>query len=962
MRSLTEISPVQPSASQLQPGLDAVVRDILRPVSVALGVVMTLLAMSNCLLNWDGRIQKAVLSELGCAATLLLIGLAVSRWKVGLRWAHPIAALILSIALADALYPTELLRDPMQTWNVSLVVIGAGCFFLSLEWLVLLVGTALAGWVWLGPMTYPSVSWIPAAYIQFTSASVAIIVFNARRRGYQRIERMRLEDEARKQELERANQIIGGSEQRFRALVENSSDEIVMLNQYGVVAYASPSKTRVLGYLPETITGKNWLEFVNLKYRHAANEMFIGILGTPGLHRAQRVRMQHADGSWRWIEFIASNLLNEPVIRSVVINYRDVTKRTESEQALRRLSHQNELILNSAAEAICGLDRYGRITFGNPAAAKITGWTVEEMIGTEFRGTFHHPNADGSQDPRVDRFRRKDGTSFPVEYVSTPIIEDGRPLGEVILFRDITERRATEQELHRAKEAAEAANRAKSEFLANMSHEIRTPMNGVLGMTELALQTNLTPEQKEQLEMVKSSADSLLTVINDILDFSKIEAGKLDMDELEFNIRDCVEEAIGQLALRAEQKGLELVCDISADTPEFAIGDPARMRQIFVNLVGNAIKFTERGEVVVTVEVDSRDGEEITLHAGVRDTGIGVQQDKLRLIFERFTQADSSTTRKFGGTGLGLTITSRLVSMMGGRIWVESQEGTGSHFQFTVLLRASREVTQTLATIKPLQNVPILLVESDASSGRALENVLRGWNMDTALADSAEQAATFMSQAVSAGRPFRVVVLDARVPFAALNDTPMVSIRTIAQRLDPRWGTNSGSEICVTRPVRQRELREAILGALEPAIDPSSVSVQLRCLLNILLVEDNVVNQRIGMRLLTRHGHDVSLANNGREAVNAWQERAFDLVLMDVQMPVMDGLEATAMIRDREKATGRRIPIIAMTAHALKADEARCLEAGMDACLTKPVRAQDLFAIVQACAAKTVFDTTPEYA
>ncbi len=404
--------------------------------------------------------------------------------------------------------------------------------------------------------------------------------------------------------------------------------------------------------------------------------------------------MRHANGSLRWIEFIASNLLDEPAIRSVVINYRDVTERTESEQSVRRLSRQNELILHSAAEGICGLDPSGRITFSNPAAARITGWSVEEMIGTDLRAAFHDVELNGSASSSVESFRRRDGSSFPVEYVSTPIIEDGRSLGEVVLFRDITERRQAERELYRAKEAAEAANRAKSDFLANMSHEIRTPMNGVLGMTELALQTDLTSEQKEQLEMVKSSADSLLTVINDILDFSKIEAGKLDVDEVEFTIRDCVVGAIGQLALSAEQKGLELLCDIAEDTPEFAIGDPARIRQILVNLVGNAIKFTERGQILVTMAVKSRDEETITLQAGVRDTGMGVPESKLRLIFERFTQADSSTTRKFGGTGLGLTITSRLVSMMGGRIWVESQDGAGSHFQFTLNLRSAQAITR----------------------------------------------------------------------------------------------------------------------------------------------------------------------------------------------------------------------------------------------------------------------------
>ncbi len=648
----------------------------------------------------------------------------------------------------------------------------------------------------------------------------------------------------------------------------------------------------------------------------------------------------------------------------------DLTARKLSEEQLRSANKMQEQLLLTAATGIFTVDIERKITGINDEFMRITGFRNEDLLGHECLQICGYPcneecrlfgleHDEGVFRQQCELRARSGELRTVLKNATVTRDETGKAIGAVESFVDVTD-------LIEARKCAEKANQAKSEFLANMSHEIRTPMNGVIGMTELALNTELTEEQHEYLETVRVSANALLALINDILDFSKMEAGKFELISVAFVLRDCVADTMVSLSVQADVKGLELAYQITSDVPDTLVGDPGRLRQILLNLIGNAIKFTDHGEVILRVLNESQTQTEVILHFIVTDTGMGISPEKHETIFRAFEQIDASSTRQHTGTGLGLAIVSQLVRMMNGRIWVASDVGKGSQFHFTAQfgIGVGGETSLTCFPKENLEGMPVLIVDDNATNRRILEETVSVWGMIPTGVDGGFSAIEALKAASKMGKSFPIALIDYMMP--RLNGLELTEhirlnpdfsgikiliLTSAGQRGDAARCLELGISGYLVKPVKQSELFNAISGALcedlkqgmSPRLITRHTLRRTTRKLRILLVEDNPVNQKVGQRILEKIGHEVTVATNGKQAVDMY-DSGFDLILMDVQMPEMDGFQATGVIRELEKTTGKHIPIIAMTAHAMKGDKERCLESGMDGYISKPIDQAELYA------------------
>ncbi len=783
-------------------------------------------------------------------------------------------------------------------------------------------------------------------------------------------------------EIETIRSQLKRTERRFEVLVRNVSDVIWTMDADGIIKDMSHSVRPALGRAADSFVG---LDAMELLHPDEVEKVLTAARGTgPGESTAPiEHRIRNGDGAWVDFETKATNLLDDPHVGAWVLTSREISERKRAERELRVSEEQYRLLAQNATDLISRADSTGTWIYVSPSSRTLLGYEPEELVGRrpidvahpddvellteQMTRTLRHQGVQKS----THRLVKKDGGFVWVESNARAIRapETGDVVEVQVASRDVTDRRRAEIELREAKEAAESATDAKSQFLANMSHEIRTPMNAILGMTELALGTQLTAEQHEYLETTRRSVDALITLVNDILDLSKIEAGRMELEAIPFSLRDTIGDTVRTLAVRAAERGLDLTESIADDVPDAVIGDPGRLRQVLFNLVGNAIKFTHVGRVTVSASIDSvvEGDAAAVLHFSVEDTGIGIAPDRQEHIFEAFAQADGSTTRKHGGTGLGLAITSQIVELMGGRIWVESALGMGSTFHFTahlgLLLGAEREYAPAEGAEGELL---VAIVSDDPAARRNLAAVLRtAQAIPLAFVDSASLTSAVESDA-SAVPSAIIVATDADLEATCRDILSAVSTQRVPLIVAPATGERGdaarfralGVRGYLPRPVTPAELGDTIRAAAAlPAETVGSEIVTRHWLrerrpeLNVLVADDSPTNRMLALRLLEKRGHHAMAVDNGVEAVAAVAKHDFDVVLMDLQMPELDGLGATKVIRESEEPGDGRLPIVALTAHALESDRRRSFEAGMDAYLSKPFAADELYATIEQLAA-----------
>ena len=798
-------------------------------------------------------------------------------------------------------------------------------------------------------------------------------------------------------ERERAEQALREVEERMRRVVESAHDAFIAINDKGYVIEWNHEAERTFGWQTEEAVGTLLCDLIVPEPDRARAAAAIGAYmeghQSGLLNRRFETTAQKRDGTLFPVEMTITPVrVGESFVFSAFLH--DITSRREDEDALRQSDARFRRLVESNIVGVT-IDHFnGSILESNDAFLRMTGYSREElksgalnweeMTPEEFKGSTREAietlRSTGFCTVREKEFFHKDGSRVPVLVGVTMLEESGDKC--ICITVDITERKRALSALQAAKEQADAANEAKSRFLANMSHEIRTPMNAIIGLTDLVLETQLEDLQRDYLRMVQTSAEALLAIINDILDFSKIEAGRLEIVRGEFRLRDLVGDVLKSLAVRAHENGLELAYDVNADVPEFVVGDAGRLRQILNNLIGNAIKFTEEGEVIVRVKAEpKKDTNLVLLRFEVRDTGIGIPTEKLDSIFDVFEQVDTSSTRRFAGTGLGLAITQRLVDLLGGEIWAESEVGQGTCLHFSCQVELAQSAASLPIQQQPavLQGLHVLVVDDNETNGRILQGQLDNWGLRATRVESAKDAITALRQASSAGSPFDLAMVDGNMPEIdgfqltelIRNDELTAETLIILLTSGGRPGDLARCEQLdisryLTKPVKQSELLDAITAVLvsgdsgilteialedgNPAAGEAARAFSDNARtgqLQILLAEDSLVNQRLAVGLLEKKGYQVDVVNDGQAALEAIRERDFDLILMDVQMPRMDGLEATGHIRKQEQETGEHIPIVAMTAHAMPEDRQRCLDAGMDEYVAKPIRSEALYSAIE---------------
>ncbi len=769
---------------------------------------------------------------------------------------------------------------------------------------------------------------------------------------------------------------LRATEERFELAVRGSTDGLWDWNVPTTEVYYSPRMKELIGYSDDEFP--NVFASFESRLHPDDHDWVLREVDEHLRHRKPydvEYRLRTKSGEYRWFRARGQALWNEAGQPQRMAG--SITDMTEE----HRLREQFRLAVEASPAALLMVHQDGRIVMANSRSVALFGYSQAELIGQTIevlvperfraghparRDLFFNSPAQRAMGEELELLGvRKDGSEFPVRVGLSPV-QTAEGQAVICGVLDITDEKRTLEAMRQAKEAAESASRAKSSFLANMSHEIRTPMNGIIGMSHLLAQTELRSHQRDYLATVEESAHILLRLLNDILDFSKIEAGKLELECVDFRLSECVSRASQMLVLRAAEKGLEIACRVAPEIPDHLCGDSGRIQQVLVNLLGNAVKFTEAGEIFVNVNAESVAHDKVRLHFSVSDTGIGIPADKLDQIFRPFEQAESSTTRRFGGSGLGLTISRQLVEMMHGRMWVESEPGRGSTFHFTAEFDISADQhLHEPAELDSLHNLPVLVVDDNFTNRRVLGELLQYWHMQPVLADSAAAARQALQTAEESRRPIRLILLDHHMPgedgfhFAESmqgllkrDRCPIIMISSGSSPIDTDLCQRHGIDRFMTKPVIASELLNEVLRQFgrytiaRPEQPPTAAPLNIPPR-RVLLVEDNEINRRVALGLLRSRGHQAVVAENGQEAVHILAEQEFDVVLMDMQMPVMDGYEATSAIRNRERQTGGHMPIVAMTAEALKGDRERCLDAGMDDYITKPIVTAELYRAVE---------------